>query len=141
MPLPISRSYTWEKKKMIHPSSLKDRSSTPPTRSSTSDLDKSTSNSLKKKVRCYFNSYTTYEQPKMSRFRMRRRSFQHQRNQLPQNKWEEHEEFAKDEPTPPKTSPQTKQVWKQKVATYELPSLEVQPSRSPSPGPIDAPRE
>ena len=36
-------------KKMIHPSSLEDRSSTLPTRSSTSDLDKSTSNSLEKK--------------------------------------------------------------------------------------------
>ena len=49
MPLPISWSWTWEKKKMIHPSSLEDHSSTPPMRSSTSDLDKSTSNSLEKR--------------------------------------------------------------------------------------------
>ena len=34
---------------MIHPSSLEDCSSTPPTRSSMSDLDKSTSNSLEKR--------------------------------------------------------------------------------------------
>ena len=34
---------------MIHPSSLEDRSSTPQTQSSTSDLDKSTSNSLEKR--------------------------------------------------------------------------------------------
>ena len=49
MPLPTSWFWTWEKKKMIHPSSLEDRSSTPPTRSSTLDLDKSTSNSLEKR--------------------------------------------------------------------------------------------
>ena len=60
------------------------------------------------KVRCYFNSYTTYEQPKNSRSRRRCRSFQHQRNQLPKNEWEEDEEPTKDEPTPPKISPQTK---------------------------------
>ena len=34
---------------MIHPSSWEDRSSTPPTRSSMSDLDKSTSNFLEKR--------------------------------------------------------------------------------------------
>ena len=34
---------------MIHPSFLEDRSSTPPTRSSTLDLDKFTSNSLEKR--------------------------------------------------------------------------------------------
>ena len=37
------------KKKIIRPSSLEDRSSTLPTRSSTSDLDKSTSNSLERR--------------------------------------------------------------------------------------------
>ena len=65
------------------------------------------------KVRCYFNSYTTYEQPKKSRSRRRRRSSQRQRNQTPKNGWEEdeaHEESVKHEPTPPKSSPQTKQV-------------------------------
>ena len=56
-------------KKMIHPSFLEDRSSTLPTRSSTSDLDKSTSNSL--------------VQPKKSRSRRRRRSSQNQKKQSP----------------------------------------------------------
>ena len=49
MPLPTSWFWIWVKKKTIHPSSLEDRSSTPPTRSSMSDLDKSTSNSLEKR--------------------------------------------------------------------------------------------
>ena len=49
MPLPTSWFWTWVKKKMIHQSFLEDRSSTPPTRSSTSDLDKSISNSLDKR--------------------------------------------------------------------------------------------
>ena len=48
----------------------------------------------------------------------------------------------KDEPTPPKSSPQTKQVWKENViSSSESPSQEVQPSRSPSQGPTDAPKE
>jgi hypothetical protein len=49
MPLLTSWSWTWEKKKTIHPSSWKDRSSTLLMRSSTSDLDKSTFNSLEKR--------------------------------------------------------------------------------------------
>ena len=96
------------------------------------------------KVRCYFNSYTTYEKLKKSRSRRRRRSSQHQRSQPPKNRWEEDEELeevAKDEPTLPNSSPQTKQVWKEKVTTLESPSQEVQPSRSPSPRLTDAPRE
>ena len=40
----------------------------------------------------------------------------------PKNEWEEDEKLAKDEPTPPKTSPQMKQVWKKKVTTSESPS-------------------
>ena len=65
------------------------------------------------KLRCYFNSYTTYEQPKKTHSRRRCRSSQQQRNQSLKNGWEEDEEFEqpmKDEPTPPKSSPQTKQV-------------------------------
>ena len=93
------------------------------------------------KVRCYFNSYTTYEQPKKSCSRRRRRTSQRQRNQLPKNEWEENEESVKDEPTLLKSSPQTKQVWKEKVTSIESPSQEVQPSGSPSPGPTDAPKE
>jgi hypothetical protein len=38
---------------------------------------------------------------------------------------EEPKEVVKDEPTPPKTSPQTKQVWKEKVTSSESPSQEV----------------
>ena len=95
----------------------------------------------REKVCCYFNSYTTYEQPKKSCSRRRHRSSQRQKNQSPKNEWEKDEEVVKDEPTPPKASPQTKQVWKEKVTSSESPSLEVQPSRSPSLGPTDAPRE
>ena len=61
------------------------------------------------KVRCYFNSYTTYEQPKKTRSKRRRRVSQRWKNQLPKNEHEE-EKVVKNEPTPPKSSPQTKQV-------------------------------
>jgi hypothetical protein len=64
------------------------------------------------------------------------------RNQPPRNEWGEDEGLVKDEPTPPKSSSQTKQVWKEKVtSSSESPSLEVQPSRSPSLRPTDAPKE
>ena len=59
----------------------------------------------------------------------------------PRHECEEDEEPTKDEPTPPKSSPQTKQVWKEKVTSSESPSQEVQPSRSSSPGLTDAPKE
>jgi hypothetical protein len=69
------------------------------------------------KVHCFFNSYTTYEQPKKNCSRRRRRSSQRQGNQPRWNEWEdeEPEEFVKEEPIPPTSSPQTKQVWKEKV--------------------------
>jgi hypothetical protein len=95
-------------------------------------------------VRCYFNSYTTYEQTKKTHSRRKRRSSQRRKNQPPKNRWKEDEELeepVKDEPTPPKSCPQTKQVWKEKVTSSEPPSHEVQPSRSPSPRPADAPKE
>ena len=57
----------------------------------------------------YFNSYTTYEQPKKTRSKRRRRVSQRWKNQLPKNEHEE-EKVVKNEPTPPKSSPQTKQV-------------------------------
>ena len=60
---------------------------------------------LGQKVQCYFNSYTTYEQPKKIRPKRRCRSSQHQKNLLPKNEWEEDEELeevVKDETTPPK---------------------------------------
>ena len=109
--------------------------------SSMLDLDKSTSNSLEKRyaiisiVIPLMNSQSS---------RRRQRSSRCQKNQPPRNEWEEDEEpkeVVKDEPTPSKTSPQTKQVWKEKVTSSESPSQEVQPSRSPSPGPTDAPKE
>ena len=62
---------------------------------------------LGEKVHCYFNSYTTYEQPKKTS-RRRRRSSQRQKNQPPKNEWKEDEEpkeVVKDKPTPPKSSP------------------------------------
>ena len=83
----------------------------------------------REKVCCYFNSYTTYEQPKKSRSRRRRRSSWNQKNQSPKKSWEddeEPEEVVKDEPTLPKSSPQTKQVWKEKVtSSLETPSQDV----------------
>ena len=62
------------------------------------------------KVRCYFNSYTTYEQLKKTRSRGRHRTSRCQKNQPLWNEWEdeEPEEPVKDEPTLPKLSPQTK---------------------------------
>jgi hypothetical protein len=68
---------------------------------------------LGEKVRCYFNSYTTYEQLKKTCSRRRRRSSQRQENQPPKSGWEENEEpkeAVKDEPTSPKSSPQAKQI-------------------------------
>ena len=92
------------------------------------------------KVCSYFNSYTTYEQPKKSCYRRRRRSSQRQRNQPRWNEWEDEEPEApvKGEPTPPKTSPQSKQVWKEKVTSS---SQDVQPSGSPPLRLDDAPKE
>ena len=88
----------------------------------------------REKVHCYFNSYTTYEQPKKNHSYRRRRSSRHQGNQPLWNEWEEDEqpeEFVKNEPTPPKSSPPAKQVWKEKVISSQ--SQVVQPSGSPSP--------
>ena len=59
------------------------------------------------KVRCYFNSYTTYEQPKKSRSRRRHWS-RKQKNQSPSNEWEEYkepEQVGEDEPAPQESSP------------------------------------
>jgi hypothetical protein len=58
------------------------------------------------------------------------------KNQSRWNEWEEEEpketeEPMKEEPTPPKSSPQTKQVWKEKVTPS--PSQEAHPSKSLSP--------
>jgi hypothetical protein len=39
------------------------------------------------KVRCCFNSYTTYEQPKKTRSQRRSRSSHRQEDQLPRNGW------------------------------------------------------
>ena len=61
------------------------------------------------------------------------------------NEWEEDEEpeeVMKDEHTPPKSSPKTKQVWKEKVTSPSgRPSQDVQPSGSPSLRPNDAPKK
>ena len=76
----------------------------------------------REKVRCYFNSYTTYEQPKKTRSRRRRRSYRNQNNQSLKKSWEEDEEPEK--PTPPKSSPQTKTGMKRKGdITYLLSSI------------------
>ena len=48
--------------------------------------------------------------------------------------------MGEDKPALPKSSPPNKQVWKEKVTTSQE-SPEVQPSGSPSSGPIDAPKK
>ena len=57
----------------------------------------------REKVCCYFNSYTTYEQPKKSCSKRRRRMSRHQKNQPLWNEWEyeEPKEPVKDEPALP----------------------------------------
>ena len=55
------------------------------------------------KIRCYFNSYTTYEQPKKTHSKRRCQSSQRRRNQLPKNEAEQ--EVVKNEKTTPKSSP------------------------------------
>jgi hypothetical protein len=60
------------------------------------------------KVRCYFNSYTTYQQPKKNKSRRRHHSSQHHKNRLLKNKEEKNnkEEPMKDKaPTSKSTSP------------------------------------
>jgi hypothetical protein len=82
------------------------------------------------KVRCYFNSYTTYGQPKKNRSRRRRRLAQHRKNQLSKNeeeKNEEEEEHVKDKSPTSELRPPTKQVWKEKGSSSSSPSKEVQP--------------
>ena len=75
----------------------------------------------RQKVCCYFNSYTTYEQPKKTHSKRRHWLSQCWRNQLPKN--EEEGEVEKDERTTTKSSPQPKQVWKEKVTlSSESPS-------------------
>ena len=61
----------------------------------------------RKKVPCYFNCYTTYEQPKKTCSRRRHWSSWRQKNQPLWNEWEveELEEPVKDEPTLPKLRP------------------------------------
>ena len=95
----------------------------------------------REKVRCYFNSYTTYEQPKKNRSTRRRRSSWHQKNQLPKDEREEPKQLMKDKPTPSKSSLQTMQVYKENVTTSESLSWKVQPLGSPSPRSDDAPEE
>ena len=66
------------------------------------------------------------------------------RNQPRWNKWEDEEPKApvKDESTSAKTSPQPRQVWKEKVtSSSESLSQDVQPSRSPLLRQDDAPKE
>jgi len=60
----------------------------------------------RQKVRCNFNSYTTYEQPKKTHSKRRCQSSQRRRNQLPKNEAEQ--EVVKNEQTTPKSSPQPK---------------------------------
>ena len=64
------------------------------------------------KVRCYFNSYTNYEQPKKNRSRRRR-----QKKQTPRSEEENKSVAMKDkdeEPATPEKSPPKKQEWRKK---------------------------
>ena len=137
LPLSTSWFWTWEKK-TIHPSSWADHSSTPPTPSSTSDLDKSTSNSLEKRYPIILIVI-----PLISSRRSPALGGDIDHPETKRNEWEEDREpkgVVKDEPAPPKSSPQTKQVWKEKV-TSSPESQKAQSSESPSTGPDDAPEE
>ena len=121
---------------MIHLSYWEDRSSTPPMRSSTSDLDKSTSNSLEKRYVVISIVTPLMSSPRRPTLGGDVDHPSTGKNQSPKNGWkedEEPEEVVKDQPTPPKTSPQTNEVWKEKVTSLESPSQKVQPSRSPLP--------
>jgi hypothetical protein len=88
-----------------------------------------------KKVRCYFNSYTTYEQPKKNKSR-RCRLAQHRKNQLLNN---EEEEPVKDKSPTSKSTSSTKHVWKEKGSSSSSSSQEVQPGSHFRPS--DAPCE
>jgi hypothetical protein len=84
------------------------------------------------KVRCYFNSYTTYGQPKKNRSRRRHCVFQRHKNQLlkdeeekknkEEEKIEETGEPEKDESPTSTLSLPTKQVWKEKGSPFSSPS-------------------
>jgi hypothetical protein len=88
------------------------------------------------KVRYYFNSYTTYEQPKKNRSRRRCRLAQHRKNQLLNNK---EEEPVKDKSPTSRSTLSTKHVWKEKGSSSSSPSQEVQPGSHFRPS--DAPWE
>ena len=133
MPLLTSWFWTWVKKKMIHPSFFGR-----PFLNTTNMIIYVRSGQVhfqfpREKVHYYFNSNTTYEQPKKTCSRRRCRSSQRWKNQPPKNEWKEDEELVKDEPTPPKSSPQPSRYGKEKVTSpLETPSQDVQPSGSPS---------
>jgi len=89
------------------------------------------------KVRCYFNSYTTCEQPRKNK---RRHRSQHQKKQAIKEKEAAQEEaIPKEEEEKPKKSepqeetPQSKKVWKRKetsTSSSSSPTLDEQPSSS-----------
>jgi hypothetical protein len=107
------------------------------------------------KVRCYFNSYTNYEQPKKNRRRCQ--STRRQGNKPTKDGWtnysrkvERYEDCQNekdnkvekgDKPQQPAStlSLPTKQIWKKKGSPSSSQSpQEEQPSRSPSPGSEEA---
>jgi ATPase subunit of ABC transporter with duplicated ATPase domains len=89
------------------------------------------------KVRCYFNSYTTCEQPRKNK---RRHRSQHQKKQaIKEKKTAQEEAIPKEEEEKPKKSqsqeetPQSKKVWKRKetsTSASSSPTLDEQPSSS-----------
>jgi hypothetical protein len=75
------------------------------------------------KVCYYFNSYTTYGQPKKNISRRRCYSAQHRKNQLLND---EEEEPVKDKSPTSKSTSSTKLVWNEKGSSSSSPSQEVQ---------------
>ena len=90
----------------------------------------------REKVHCYFNSYTTYEQPKKNCSRRRRRTSQRKNNQPIKDGWAYYEgEVTRSDCVPTKdiersepqeTSSQSKKVWKKKEPPSSPPKVKLE---------------
>jgi ATPase subunit of ABC transporter with duplicated ATPase domains len=89
------------------------------------------------KVRCYFNSYTTYKQPRKNK--RRHRSQRQKKHAIKEKEAAQEEAIPKEEEEKPKKSEpqeetsQSKKVWKRKetsTSSSSSPTLDEQPSSS-----------
>ena len=119
----IFRSLTWETTSMIHPPSLKDRSSALSKPLSILEPEKSTCTSPLRKVRHYFNDYIV-EDSKQVRTRRRRRN-RNQRRQIIKDGWADYEgevvrsEDIQLEQNCPEETVAPSQVWREKIVIHE----------------------